>query len=76
MSALAEKIITEAMSLPVSERAFLAEQLIESLDVTLDESLSPAWKAEIHRRCCSIDDGSAMVVPADEVFKRIAAKFS
>ena len=75
MSALAEKIMSEAMQLPISERAFLAEQLIESLDASAGEALSPAWLAEVRRRCREIDEGRARLIPADEVFRDIAAKF-
>lgn len=75
MSALAEKIIAEAMGLPVQERAFLAEQLIESLDLSSDESLSPAWRAEVQRRCRAIDEGNETLIPANDVFREIRAKF-
>jgi putative addiction module component (TIGR02574 family) len=65
------------MALPPVSRAFMAEKLIESLDV-LDEnaSLSPAWKKEISKRCSEIDKGIAKLSSADSVFKKAFAVLS
>jgi len=50
MSTTAEKIVTEALSLSPHARAFVAERLIESLDASPGDELSPAWRDEVRRR--------------------------
>ena len=51
----AEKIITEALQLPTTLRALVAERLIESLDLDESGDISPQWREEIARRCHEID---------------------
>jgi hypothetical protein len=41
---MAEKIVTEALSLEPHARAFVAERLTESLDLGPVEDHSPAWR--------------------------------
>ena len=76
MNATAEKIVSEAMGLPRPVRAFVAKQLIESLDADDSEKLSPEWKTEIEKRCKEIDDGIVDLVPGDDVFKKAYAQLS
>ncbi|GFO54290.1 hypothetical protein GMSM_12970 [Geomonas sp. Red276] len=73
MKASMKKIVTEALQLPPSMRAMLAEQLIESLDVDDSSELSPAWREEILRRCAEYDEGRAELVDADEAIARAYA---
>jgi putative addiction module component (TIGR02574 family) len=68
-----KKIVSEALELPPSLRALVAEQLIESLDEEVSSELSPAWRAEILRRCAEIDAGTAELLDADEVMARAFA---
>jgi putative addiction module component (TIGR02574 family) len=68
MKTSVKKIVSEALQLPPPLRALIAEQLIESLDAPSGPSgLSPAWRAEILRRCAEIDEGRAELLDADEV---------
>jgi putative addiction module component (TIGR02574 family) len=69
----AETIITEALELPTALRAMIAERLIESLDLDESLELSPEWREEIARRCHEIDEGTAQLIPAETVFKRLYA---
>jgi len=69
----AEKIIAEALELPRSIRAIVAERLIESLDFEEPLELSAAWRDEIRRRCKELDDGTAELLDGDEVFARLYA---
>ena len=55
MKTTAEKVVSEAMELPPALRAFVAEQLIESLDAPAVPQLSAKWKREIRRRCAEVD---------------------
>jgi len=68
----AEQIEAEALSLPLRERARLAEALIASLDE--DAEIERAWAEEIARRVKEVEDGSAELVPAEEVFRDIQAR--
>ncbi len=70
MSATAEKIVFEAMSLPPQARAFVAERLIESLDANPGEALSSAWRDELIKRCREMDEGSVELRDAANVFAK------
>lgn len=73
MTATAEKIVSEALELPPSVRAFVAEKLLESLDAVPGGDLSPKWREEIRRRCSEIDRGTADLREAEAVFARAYA---
>ncbi len=60
MSTSAEKIVAEALGLSPQARAFVAERLIESLDAAPGSELSPAWRAEIQKRCREVDEGAVL----------------
>jgi len=76
MSMTAEKILSEALDMPSPIRAFVAERIIESLDVDAKVDLSPEWKLEIERRCREVDEGTVSLIDADEVFKKAYARLS
>jgi hypothetical protein len=77
MSITAEQLVTEALNMPVPIRAFVAERIIESLDILDTPSdLSPEWKAEIEKRCREVDEGMVELVEADEVFRKAYEKLS
>ena len=70
MAKTTEKVLSDALELPPQARAFLAERLIESLDVEAGPPLSQAWREELKRRCKEVDDGVAEFGDADKVFAR------
>ena len=70
MTAKTEQIVTDALALPAPVRAFVAEKLIESLDVAAPAELSPAWKEELRQRCREIDQKSVQLLEAEAVFGR------
>ena len=76
MSMTVEKLVSEALGLPGPMRAFVAEQLIESLDRDTDTTLSPEWQKEIEKRCHELDKGTANLTSAKDVFKKAYAKLS
>ena len=63
----AETIRREALSLPVRERAELAEQLLSSLDALSETEIAQLWLQEAARRGEELDQGLARRVSADEV---------
>ena len=68
-----ETIRREALSLPVQERAELAEQLLSSLDVLSEAEIEQLWLREAARRADELDQGVAKRVPADEVRRQAQA---
>ncbi|MBC8205651.1 MAG: addiction module protein [Kiritimatiellales bacterium] len=73
MSITAEKLVDEALNLPIQVRAFVAEKLIESLDEVPGATLSPAWEKEIKKRCQEIDQGLIELRSAEDVFTKAYA---
>lgn len=67
----AKKILAEAMQLEPTTRAFIAEALLEGLDVEEDFEVSQTWRAEIQRRCGEIDRGNAELVDSDTVMAEL-----
>lgn len=65
-----EKLMELALALPPQARAFVAEQLIGSLDAGPGPAISPEWRAEIRKRCREIDDGLVELQDASDVFER------
>ena len=62
-----ENLEKEVLHLPLPERSRLASRLLESLDEA--EDVSEEWLSEIQRRSRSIDDGTAILVPHDQVME-------
>ena len=69
----AETIRREALSLPVQERAELAEQLLSSLDALSETEIAQLWLQEAARRAEELDQGLAKRVSADEVRRQAQA---
>lgn len=70
MSLTVEQITTEALHLPVSSRAELAEKLVESLDVSEDE-IEQAWAGEAVRRRDEVRSGKVKTIPGEEVLAEV-----
>ncbi len=76
MNITAEQLVSKALDMPVPIRAFVAERIIESLDVDGEANLSPEWKTEIEKRCREVDGGTVDLIAADEIFKKAYARLS
>ena len=72
MSPETENVMNKALQLPREARALIAEKLLESLDFEEPFEISSEWKEEIARRCREIDDGTAELIPGEEVLKEAA----
>jgi hypothetical protein len=70
MSTLAEILSVQALSLPVEERVRLAEKLLATVQV-VDEQAEAAWDEEIRLRIAEIDNGTADLIPAADVFAEV-----
>lgn len=66
MTSQSAKLLEDALSLPESDRADLAAQLIDSLDPGSDPDAEAAWAEEIKRRIDEIDSGTVKPIPWDE----------
>ncbi len=73
MSTTVEQIVADALALPTEARAFLAERLIESLDLEPGAELSTAWREEILRRSREIDADQVELRDAEDVFDQAFA---
>jgi len=71
-----KKILDDAMQLEPNTRAFIAETLIESLDLDEDFPLSQEWLEEIRRRCAEIDSGKAELIDGATVINELRGKYT
>jgi putative addiction module component (TIGR02574 family) len=74
MSIAAEKIAAEALKLPDDERAFLARELIVSLDAETHPDAEAEWSDVIDRRSREISEGTVQCRPVEETLCNIRAK--
>jgi len=73
--ARAEEHIRELLNLPVEDRAHAAKLLLDSLDETPEDPEAEALRAvELTRRARAVADGSAELIDADDVRRRVAAR--
>lgn len=74
MAAGIDEITQLALTLPVSERAEMANRLLASLDEISDSAeVHEAWTSEIATRVEDIVTGRVQTIPRDEVRKQLAA---
>ena len=76
MAPTAEKVMKDALGLPPEQRAFVAEKLLESLDVPDAPPLTAKWKKEVRRRCAEIDRGAVKLRAAGTVFDKAYASLA
>jgi putative addiction module component (TIGR02574 family) len=75
MAVLNEKLLRDALSLPVDLRTALVDKLLESLNVPLKEDIERAWAEEVEKRRKEIESGTVKTIPGEEVFKKIRARY-
>ena len=73
MSTRADTILGTALALPPDERAWLAAELIASLEEGKDTEIEAAWAAEIERRIDEVESGEAETASWEEARARIRA---
>ena len=74
MSRDPKDIVAEALELPLTARAELASQLLDSLDDLSEEENDQLWAEEAERRFADYKAGKIEAVSADEVFARLRAR--
>jgi putative addiction module component (TIGR02574 family) len=70
-----KKLIEEALSLPVEERAIIADSLLRSLNMP-DTTIDAKWAEVARRRIEELRSGKIKPIPGDEVFSEILGRFS
>ena len=71
-----KQVETEALKLSPPARAELAEKLLISLDDLSEEEIERLWAEEAVRRDAEIDDGTASMRDAEDVFRDARARLS
>jgi len=71
-----DTILNTALALPPNERAWLASELIASLDESKDSDVEAAWAVEIERRIAEVESGEAETTSWEEARTRIRAKLT
>ena len=69
MTHLLDELSQRAQTLPVEERAELAQILLESVARETDPQVQAAWESEVASRIAKYERGEAKLIPASEVFE-------
>ena len=72
---MTDRVTEEALSLPADIRLNLVEKLITSLNLPIDKDIDLFWAEEAERRVSQIEAGEVRLVPGEEVFSKIRAKY-
>lgn len=67
-------LIAEATSLPVEERAIVADSILKSLNPP-DSEIDKKWAEVATRRLQEIRSGQVKPVPGEDVFRKIQERF-
>lgn len=67
-------LITEAVSLPVEERAILVDSLLKSLNQP-EAEIDRKWAVVARRRLSQLKSGQTKPISGDEVFSKIWTRF-
>lgn len=69
-----ELVKVEALRLSPEDRAYLARELLTSLDVMSEADIERLWVAEAIRRDDEIDNGTSLTYPVEDVLARARAR--
>jgi putative addiction module component (TIGR02574 family) len=70
----AAALVEQALTLPLSDRSYVAERLISSLED--ERPLSPEWRSEIERRVARRASGESRTYSREEVRRDVQALLS
>ncbi|HBE21553.1 MAG TPA: acyl-protein synthetase [Cyanobacteria bacterium UBA11149] len=71
-----DQLMTEALSLPSALRAILADKLVESLELDLDETIQTLWTNEAKKRRDEIRSGAVKPISGEEGLAQIRGLLS
>jgi putative addiction module component (TIGR02574 family) len=66
-----DQLAEEAMQLPASSRALLAERIVESLDAAERDEVERAWATEAVRRRDEVRSGRVQPLPGEQVLAEV-----
>lgn len=69
-ASLVEELSRRAKELSLDERVQLAEEILATVH-EVDEEVDAAWDAEIKRRVAEVENGTAELIPVEEVLARL-----
>lgn len=75
MGIATDKLLEAALLLPADERASLVEKLLQSLNLPTEAEVDRLWVEEAERRVSQVEAGEVEVIPGEQVFARIRAKY-
>jgi len=70
-----KEITQEALSLPLEERAMLADALLRSMNAPDSEDVNRRWAEVARRRLDELRKGTVRAVSGDEIFDRIRSRY-
>jgi putative addiction module component (TIGR02574 family) len=76
MNNLAERLIEEALMLPLKERAELADKLLQSLNIPTQSEVDQMWKEEAEKRVAEYDEKKIESLNGENVIKEIRKRFN
>ncbi len=65
-----KEIIDKISDLPVTQRAAIADKILQTLNEPNTE-IEKAWMKEVDRRAAQVENGEVELVPVEEVFKEL-----
>jgi putative addiction module component (TIGR02574 family) len=69
MSAVANKVLEEALNLPMEDRAVLVDSVIHSLNAT-DPEIDQLWAQEAESRINAAERGEMKIISEEDVFAK------
>ena len=73
MSRTYEAILEQAMALPIEERSWLAEDLLDSLRTDEERAIEKEWIEIAERRLAEVEAGLVKPIPVEESIARARA---
>lgn len=73
MIAPLDDVISRALTLSLADRAQLVQRLIPTLEDNAEE-VESAWRDEISRRVAEVKNGTAKLIPGDQVMRDLRAE--
>ncbi len=73
MTGRTEQVFSDALTLPMSERAELAERLFSSLEIS-QEKIDELWAKEAEDRINAFEQGEIETISSKDVFRKIESK--
>ena len=66
-----DELMKEALYLSNTQRVFLAEKLVESLELDVDEKIEKAWMSEAKKRRDEIYNGNVLPISGEETLAEV-----